>query len=50
MTDRGKGMMVLAMNTIAFTVCFACWTMNGVLVTYLIDQRIFNWTRRRWAG
>ncbi|MBP1685078.1 MAG: nitrate/nitrite transporter [Deltaproteobacteria bacterium] len=45
MTDRGKGMMVLAMNTIAFTVCFACWTMNGVLVTYLIDQRIFNWDK-----
>jgi NNP family nitrate/nitrite transporter-like MFS transporter len=30
------------MNTVAFTVCFACWTMNGVLITYLVDQLIFS--------
>lgn len=35
---------VLAASTIAFAVCFAAWTMNGVLVTYLVDQGIFPWT------
>lgn len=35
---------ILFLNTIAFTVCFACWTLNGVLVTYLVDKGIFNWS------
>ncbi|WP_281323732.1 MFS transporter [Flavobacterium sp. IMCC34518] len=35
---------ILFLNTLAFSVCFACWTLNGVLVTYLVDQGIFNWT------
>lgn len=35
---------VLFINTLAFTVCFAAWTMNGVLVTYLVDNGVFNWT------
>lgn len=35
---------VLFLNTLAFTICFACWTLNGVLVTYLVDNGIFNWT------
>ena len=30
MTERGKAFSVLAMNTLAFTVCFAVWMMNGV--------------------
>ncbi|MGL6021492.1 MAG: MFS transporter [Chitinophagaceae bacterium] len=30
-------------NTLAFTICFACWTINGVLVTFLVDNGIFNW-------
>src|SRR5690606_29580944 len=34
---------VLFLNTLSFTVCFACWTLNGVLVTYLVDNGIFNW-------
>lgn len=33
----------LFLNTLAFTVCFACWTLNGVLVTYLVDNDIFKW-------
>ena len=28
------------MNTLAFTVCFAVWTMYGVLITFLVDQRV----------
>jgi NNP family nitrate/nitrite transporter-like MFS transporter len=35
---------ILFLNTLAFTICFACWTLNGVLVTYLVDKGIFNWT------
>jgi len=35
---------ILFLNTIAFTICFACWTLNGVLVTYLVDKGIFNWS------
>ncbi len=34
----------LFLNTLAFTVCFACWTLNGVLVTYLVDNDIFKWS------
>ncbi|WP_348799700.1 MFS transporter [Flavobacterium adhaerens] len=34
---------ILFLNTLAFTVCFACWTLNGVLVTYLVDNGIFKW-------
>jgi MFS transporter, NNP family, nitrate/nitrite transporter len=33
------------MNTIAFTVCFAVWMMNGVLVTFLVDNNIFTWDK-----
>ena len=35
--------MVLAMNTLAFAACFAAWTANGVLVTFLVDQGVFTW-------
>ena len=35
---------ILFLNTLAFTVCFACWTLNGVLVTFLVDNRIFDWS------
>ncbi len=35
---------ILFLNTLAFTICFACWTLNGVLVTFLVDRGIFNWT------
>lgn len=35
---------MLFLNTLAFTICFACWTLNGVLVTFLVDRGIFNWT------
>lgn len=34
---------ILFLNTLAFTICFACWTLNGVLVTFLVDRGIFNW-------
>lgn len=30
------------MNTVAFTVCFMVWTMYGVLVTWLVDNRVLE--------
>ncbi len=45
MTEKGKAITVLSLNTIAFTVCFAVWMVNGVLVTYLVDNNIFDWTK-----
>jgi len=44
-----RAWLVLAMNTLAFTVCFACWTMNGVLVTYLIGNGVFDWSKTQMA-
>jgi NNP family nitrate/nitrite transporter-like MFS transporter len=41
MTDRSRANTVLAMNTLSFVVCFAVWMMNGVLVTFLVDNRVF---------
>lgn len=43
MSDQGRALSVLTVNTFAFTVCFAAWTMNGVLVTYLVDRGVFAW-------
>jgi NNP family nitrate/nitrite transporter-like MFS transporter len=43
-TNLSSSHRVLALNTLAFTICFACWTLNGVLVTYLVDNNIFNWS------
>jgi MFS transporter, NNP family, nitrate/nitrite transporter len=33
----------LALNTLAFTVCFAAWMLNGVLVTFLASNQVFDW-------
>jgi len=39
--ERGKAFTALTMNTLAFTVCFAVWTMYGVLITFLVDNKVF---------
>lgn len=39
-----KSNKVLFMNTFAFTICFAVWMLNAVLVTFLVDNQIFDWT------
>ena len=36
-----RGYVVLGANTLAFTVCFAVWVMNGVLVTWLVDRGVY---------
>ena len=33
---------ILAMNTLAFTVCFAAWMMYGVLIAFLINNGIYE--------
>lgn len=43
MTEKGKSIAVLTTNTLAFTVCFMCWTLYGVLVTFLVDNGIYRW-------
>ncbi|MCX6311200.1 MAG: MFS transporter [Bacteroidetes bacterium] len=39
----GKSHRMLFLNTLAFTVCFAVWLFNGVMVTFLVDKGVFNW-------
>ncbi len=34
----------LFFSTLAFTICFAAWMMNGVLVTYLVNSGVFKWS------
>ena len=38
-----KSHKILFLNTLAFTVCFAAWMFNGVLVTFLVDNQVFKW-------
>lgn len=44
MTEQRQALSVLAMNTLAFTVCFAVWMMNGVLITYLVSNGLYEWS------
>jgi NNP family nitrate/nitrite transporter-like MFS transporter len=34
---------MLFFNTLAFTICFGCLMLNGVLVTFLVDNQVFDW-------
>ena len=43
MRENAVAWRVLTLNTIAFTVCFACWMLNGVLVTFLVENGVFDW-------
>jgi NNP family nitrate/nitrite transporter-like MFS transporter len=38
-----KSHKALFINTTAFTVCFAVWMLNGVLVTFLVSNQVFDW-------
>jgi NNP family nitrate/nitrite transporter-like MFS transporter len=44
MSEQSKSIRVLIMNTVAFTVCFACWMLNGVLVTFLVEHEVYRWS------
>lgn len=40
----GKSYLMLTLNTLGFMICFAAWTINGVLVAYLVDSGIYKWS------
>ncbi len=42
MSDSRRAYTALTMSTVAFTVCFACWVLNAVLVTYLVGAGEFS--------
>lgn len=42
--NNTKANKMLFLSTFAFTICFAAWLLNGVLVTYLVDNHVFKWT------
>ena len=42
--ERRTAWKILAINTIAFTICFAAWMMYGVLVTFLINNGVYDWS------
>ncbi len=44
MNDQSRAKVVLIANTIAFAICFACWMMNAVLITFLVTNGLFDWT------
>ncbi|MFE3847904.1 nitrate/nitrite transporter [Flavobacterium sp. LB3P45] len=44
MSSLSQSHKILFLNTLSFAICFACWTLNGVLVTFLVDKGIFNWS------
>ena len=43
-TSLAQSHKILFLNTLAFILCFACWTMNGVLVAFLTDKGIFDFS------
>jgi NNP family nitrate/nitrite transporter-like MFS transporter len=43
MSEQAQARTALAMSTLAFTLCFAVWTLNGVLVTFLVENGVFHW-------
>ena len=42
--EQRQRLMVLALSTIAFIVCFAAWMMYGVLITFLVESATFSWS------
>ncbi len=41
--EKRQAWWILAINTFAFTICFAAWMMNGVLITFLVDNGVHDW-------
>ena len=48
--DAKQATIALVMSTFAFTVCFACWVINGVLIAYLANNKIvaFSTSETSW--
>lgn len=45
MSEQQKAMSVLTVSTLSFIVCFACWMLYGVLITFLIDNGLFHFDK-----
>ena len=45
MTERRDSIRALVMSTLAFAVCFACWVLNGVLITHLVEAQLFVFSK-----
>lgn len=43
--EAGAARAALVMSTIAFAACFACWMINGVLVTFLQDGQLIPFSK-----
>jgi len=41
--DNARSWKNLSLSTLAFTICFAAWMMNGVLITWLVDNNVYRW-------
>ena len=41
--EKHQAWWILTVNTFAFTICFAAWMMNGVLITFLVDNGVHDW-------
>ena len=40
--ERRTAWTMLGFNTLAFTICFAAWMMNGVLITFFVEHGLFE--------
>lgn len=40
-----KARRMLFLNTLAFSVCFAAWMLYGVLITFLVENSVFSWSK-----
>jgi NNP family nitrate/nitrite transporter-like MFS transporter len=39
-----KAHRILFFNTLAFMICFSAWMLNGTLVSFLVDNHVFDWS------
>ena len=48
--DQNQARTALIVSTMAFTVCFACWVFNGVLIAHLVGSNVirFDTTEISW--
>lgn len=42
--EKRKAWWILGVNTFAFTICFAAWMLNGVLITFLVENGVHSWS------
>ena len=42
--EHRRAWWILAISTFAFVVSFAAWMMNGVLITFLVENGLYSWT------